>query len=62
MKKEDETIARAGGIQTTRRGLLVGSTVLLSSSALAGMANPDAPLEPGGVKPGPEFRRIYLEK
>jgi hypothetical protein len=61
MKKDDANAAQ-GGIQTTRRSLLKGSTLLVSGGALAGMANPNADLEPGGVKPGPEFRRIYLDK
>ncbi len=62
MNKDDEITPDKGGLPTTRRNLLKGSTLLLSGGALAGMANPNADLEPGGVKPGPEFRRIYLDK
>ena len=50
------------GVQTTRRGLLVGSTMLLSSGALAATGNLNSDVPPGAVRAGPQFRRLHLDK
>lgn len=66
MKRETEAAGQskepAEGLQTTRRGLLVGSTVLLSSGALAATGNLNSDVPPGAVRAGPKFHRLHLDK
>ena len=61
-KKDEQSKEAAEGLQATRRGVLLGSGLLLTSGALAATGNLNSDIPQGAVRAGPQFRRIYLDK